>query len=142
MDKVIRRLQCHRGRLKKFKAEKYRGVEKICLNSLCFQNIETIKSMVDTFGGQSVVASLDVKKTILGGYKLYDSSCSNLHQADYFETHLEQLLEAGVGEIMLGAIDKEGTLSGPDLVLINKVSEKIGVPLISFLPLDLDANVC
>ena len=41
------------------------GVEKICLNSLCFQNIETIKSMVDTFGGQSVVASLDVKKTIL-----------------------------------------------------------------------------
>ena len=32
---------------------------------------------------------------------------------------------------MLGAIDKEGTLSGPDLVLINKVSEKIGVPLIS-----------
>ena len=107
------------------------GVEKICLNSLCFQNIDIIKSMVNTFGAQSVVASLDVKKTILGGYKLYDSSCSILHRADYFETHLEQLLEAGVGEIMLGAIDKEGTLSGPDLVLINKVSKKIGVPLIS-----------
>ena len=106
-------------------------IQKARKHKLAWFLSSTIKSMVDTFGGQSVVASLDVKKTILGGYKLYDSSCSNLHQADYFETHLEQLLEAGVGEIMLGAIDKEGTLSGPDLVLINKVSKKIGVPLIS-----------
>ena len=33
------------------------GVEKICLNSLCFDNIETIKSMVNRFGSQSIVAS-------------------------------------------------------------------------------------
>ena len=107
------------------------GVEKICLNSLCFDNIETIKSMVNRFGSQSIVASLDVKKSVLGGYKLQDSSNSTLYNTDYFETHLERLLEAGVGEIMLGAIDKDGTLSGPDLKLIKKVSEGIGVPLIS-----------
>ena len=87
--------------------------------------------MVNTFGSQSIVASLDVKKSVLGGYKLQDSSNSTLYNTDYFETHLEQLLEAGVGEIMLGAIDKDGTLSGPDLKLIKKVSEGIGVPLIS-----------
>ena len=107
------------------------GVEKICLNSICFDNIETIKSMVNRFGSQSIVASLDVKKSVLGGYKLQDSSNSTLYNTDYFETHLERLLEAGVGEIMLGAIDKDGTLSGPDLKLIKKVSEGIGVPLIS-----------
>ena len=107
------------------------GVEKICVNSLCFDNIETIKSMVRRFGSQSIVASIDVKKSALGGYKLQDSSNSTLYNTNYFETHLEKLLEAGVGEIMLGAIDKDGTLSGPDLKLIKRVSKEIRVPLIS-----------
>jgi cyclase len=62
---------------------------------------------------------------------LQDSSKSTSYNSNYFETHLEQLLQAGVGEIMLGAIDKDGTLSGPDIKLIKKVSREIGVPLIS-----------
>ena len=107
------------------------GVEKICVNSLCFENIETIKSMVNRFGSQSIVASLDVKRSVMGGYKLQNSSTSNQFNAGYFETHLQQLLEAGVGEIMLGAIDKDGTLTGPDLKLIRRVSNQIKVPLIS-----------
>ena len=107
------------------------GVEKICVNSLCFENIETIKSMVKRFGSQSIVASLDVKRSVMGGYKLQNSSTSTLLNAGYFETHLQQLLEAGVGEIMLGAIDKDGTLTGPDLKLIRRVSNQIKVPLIS-----------
>ena len=87
--------------------------------------------MVKRFGSQSIVASLDVKKSVMGGYKLQNSSTSNLFNAGYFETHLQQLLEAGVGEIMLGAIDKDGTLTGPDLKLIKRVSNQIKVPLIS-----------
>jgi cyclase len=87
--------------------------------------------MVMKFGSQSIVASLDVKKSVFGDYKLQDSSTSTSYNSNYFETHLEQLLQAGVGEIMLGAIDKDGTLSGPDIKLIKKVSREIGVPLIS-----------
>ena len=105
------------------------GVEKICVNSLCFENIETIKSMVKRFGSQSIVASLMLRGP--KGFKLQNSSNSTLYNTDYFETHLQQLLEAGVGEIMLGAIDKDGTLTGPDLKLIKKVSNQIKVPLIS-----------
>ena len=87
--------------------------------------------MVKKFGSQSIVASIDVKKTLLGRYKLYDSSGSCSYDAKFLENHLQQLLHVGVGEIMLGSIDKDGTLSGPDLNIIKKVSEKIRIPLIS-----------
>ncbi|MEC8420791.1 MAG: AglZ/HisF2 family acetamidino modification protein [Verrucomicrobiota bacterium] len=107
------------------------GVEKICINSLCFQDVSIIKSMVKKFGSQSIVASIDVKKTLFGRYKLYDSSSSCSYDAKFLENHLQQLLHVGVGEIMLGSIDKDGTLSGPDLNIIKKVSEKIRIPLIS-----------
>ena len=55
------------------------------------------------------------------------------------------MVEAGAGEILLNAVDRDGTLSGPDLNLIRTASESIGVPLvavggISSLP-DIKASV-
>ena len=47
------------------------GVEKICLQSLCFENLSTVRDMVDSFGSQSIVVSVDVKRTFWGERRLY-----------------------------------------------------------------------
>lgn len=44
---------------------------------------------------------------------------------------LTQAIEAGAGEILLNAVDRDGTLSGMDLKLINEASKKCSVPLIA-----------
>ena len=38
------------------------GVEKVCLQSLVFDNLNLLKEMINSFGSSSIVVSLDVKK--------------------------------------------------------------------------------
>ena len=47
------------------------------------------------------------------------------------ERHLENLLAAEVGEIIFNCVHKDGTLSGPDLNILNKISDKVTIPLVA-----------
>ncbi len=42
------------------------GIEKVILNTYTVLNFDLVKKLVDKFGSQSVVFSLDVKKTLTG----------------------------------------------------------------------------
>jgi imidazole glycerol-phosphate synthase subunit HisF len=107
------------------------GVEKICLQSLCFENLSTVRDMVDSFGSQSIVVSVDVKRTFWGERRLYCSSTNRIMKGQAIESHLTELMEAGVGEIILGSVDKDGTLSGPDIELITSAARNLDVPLVA-----------
>ena len=107
------------------------GIEKICLQTMCFENLNLVKDMVQKFGSQSVVASVDAKKTILGKYKLFRSSKMTVVEDLSIEKHLQNLLAAEVGEIIFNCVHKDGTLSGPDLNILNKISDKVTIPLVA-----------
>ena len=47
------------------------GVEKVIINSAAFLNPELIVKAVKIFGSQSLVVSMDVKKSLFGGYEVY-----------------------------------------------------------------------
>ena len=47
------------------------GVEKIALSSILIENPNLISEIASKVGSQSVVAVLDVKKKLLGGYEVY-----------------------------------------------------------------------
>ena len=47
------------------------------------------------------------------------------------QSYLTDLMEVGVGEIILGSVDKDGTLSGPDTELITLASRNLDVPLVA-----------
>ena len=47
------------------------------------------------------------------------------------ETHIENLKNSGVGEIIIQSIDKEGTMKGYDYSLFNKIGSLIDCPLIA-----------
>ena len=50
------------------------GIEKVILNSILDQNIELVKEATEKFGAQSIVASIDVKKSLFGKYQVYTNS--------------------------------------------------------------------
>lgn len=106
------------------------GVEKVCLQSAVLDNPSFITELSDTFGVQSIMISLDIKKSLFGNYRLYNSSKGNSLNSNWLET-LNYLISFGVGEVLLNSVDRDGTLSGPDLDLIKKASSHIKVPLIS-----------
>jgi len=106
------------------------GVEKICLQTAAFDNPNLINELANQFGSQSVMVSVDVKKNWLGKPKLYQSATGRLIETAWMDK-LKELISAGAGEVLLNAVDKDGTLTGPDLSFIKQASAVIDVPLIA-----------
>lgn len=106
------------------------GAEKIILNSILFENLCLVEDMAKHFGSQSIVASLDVKKQLWGGYKLYSHGGTKVHQHNLL-TFCHDLSEAGVGEIMITSIHQEGTQKGYDISLIDAVMKNTDLPIIA-----------
>jgi cyclase len=106
------------------------GVEKICLQTAALENLALVTELAERFGSQSVMVSIDIKKNWLGSPQVYSASREKVIVTNWLEL-LHQLIEAGAGEVLLNAVDKDGTLSGPDLDLIQKASKAVQVPLIA-----------
>lgn len=106
------------------------GFEKVVLNSVCHEEPSFVTRVSEHFGNQAVVASVDVRKNIWGNYDVYSHSGKKKSKKGLLEwvVELEQL---GAGELLLTSIDREGTWSGFDLNLIQKVTESINIPVIA-----------
>lgn len=106
------------------------GFEKVVLNSVCYEQPSFVTRVSEHYGTQAVVASVDVKKNLWGNYDVYSHAGKKKQKKGLLEwvAELEQL---GAGELLLTSIDKEGTWSGFDLHLIQKVTEAIGIPVIA-----------
>lgn len=106
------------------------GVEKICLQTAALENPSLISDLAYEFGSQSVMVSVDIKKNWLSKPKLYHSATGKFMDAPWMDT-LNELVSAGAGEVLLNVVDKDGTLMGPDLSIIEQASTSVDVPLIA-----------
>ena len=104
------------------------GVEKIVIGENSFNNFKFLNEMSRIFGSQSIVVSMDIKKSLFGRYNLKNKK--NFFPID-LSNYVKNLEKAGVGEILLTSVDKEGTFYGLDLDLISFVSEKVTIPIIA-----------
>lgn len=108
----------------------YLGIEKISLGAATFEVPDLIRRAADEFGNQAVVVTLDVRKTLLGGYSVRTRRGANDMRLSAVVA--AQRAEAvGAGEILLYSIDRDGTWSGFDLKLITEVTNAVGVPVIA-----------
>ena len=104
------------------------GAEKVSINSAGLRNPALIKEAAATFGSQSVVAAIDVKKDFLGRYRVYDHSKNKTINIDPVE-FARKATGMGAGEILINSVDRDGTGEGYDLELVRKVSDSVTVPI-------------
>jgi cyclase len=106
------------------------GVEKVAINTACHTTPRLISEAADRFGSQSVIASIDVKRTLLGRYDVVTRGGTERTGKDPVReaNRMEQL---GAGEILLTSIDRDGTFEGYDLNLIGKVSNAVKIPVVA-----------
>jgi imidazole glycerol-phosphate synthase subunit HisF len=107
----------------------FNGIEKVILNKAAMKNPELISEIAGKFGAQAVVASIDVKKNIWGKYKVYTDNGSNSTNLDPV-VFAQQCEKAGAGEILLQAIDRDGTYTGYDLGILQKIASSVNIPVI------------
>ena len=106
------------------------GVEKISIQDAFYDDIKFLKSLVEQFGSQSIVASIDVKRTWTGKHKLYSARYGSFLRIDLMQ-FLIKIIDLGVGEILINSVDRDGTQSGIERDLIGKISRISKVPIIS-----------
>lgn len=105
------------------------GFEKIVINSAFYRNINLVKQIAETFGTQSIIASVDVKKDFIGTYHAYSNSGHKKERGEVIGW-MQELQKEGVGEILLTDIAREGTWSGFDIPFIRKVTQQLKIPVI------------
>jgi cyclase len=105
------------------------GADKIAVNTALYEQPDIVNQAARRFGSQCVVASIDVRQTDEGRY----ICVSRAGTCDTAREPLEvarEAVERGAGEILLTSIDRDGTMTGYDLDLIERVAV-VPVPVIA-----------
>lgn len=106
------------------------GVEKVVLNHHALHNSDLIGEAAEYFGSSTIIGAIDVKKDFWGHYKVFDHSLGKVTAHNPVE-YAQLLQRAGVGEIFLNNVDRDGTYQGLDKELISRISAVLSVPLIA-----------
>lgn len=105
------------------------GAEKVAISSAAINNFDLIQKIGSAVGIQSVVVVLDVKKKgIFGGYEIFihnGKKATGIKVKDF----VQRLNKAGVGEIVINSIDRDGKMEGFDLSLVEMVREAADGPI-------------
>ena len=106
------------------------GADKVAINTAMVANPDLIRLATEEFGSQCVVVSIDAKCYPDGHYEVFThagTQPTSIHPVD-----LAQQAEAlGAGEILLTAIERDGTMQGYELELIAAVSRAVSIPVIA-----------
>jgi imidazole glycerol-phosphate synthase subunit HisF len=106
------------------------GFEKVILNSVTYDHPHMLRQAAEIYGSQAIVACVDVKRRLFGGYDLYTHSARR-RRGVKLEDHLATLVSHGVGEIIINSIDRDGTMSGYDLAAVKAACGRVSLPVIA-----------
>ena len=108
----------------------YAGAEKVVLNSVTVSNPYLVKSAVELVGSQSIVVSIDAKRSVFGGYRVCTESGKKVTKIDPVE-HAKRVVDLGAGEVLINSVDKDGMMTGYDIDLIGRISDAVKVPVVA-----------
>ncbi len=106
------------------------GVEKVAINSHAAEHEEIVGACAGEFGNQSIVLSIDVKKSWRGKRQVLIGGGRKKTSHDPVD-YARRMENAGAGEILLTSIDRDGTWEGYDIDLIREVSGAVTIPVIA-----------
>ena len=106
------------------------GADKIAINTAAIARPELIKEVSRRFGSQAMVLSIEAKQVAPGRWEAYTDNGRERTGLDVLEW-VKRGVDLGAGEILLTAVDREGTRSGFDLDLLRQVSQAVPVPVIA-----------
>ena len=111
------------------------GAEKINVNSAAVRRPALVAECADAIGGQNVVLSMDVRRAardleLPSGYEMVIDGGRRPMGIDALAWALEGE-RLGAGELVVNAIDADGTRAGYELELTRMLSEAVRIPVIA-----------
>jgi cyclase len=106
------------------------GADKAAINTAAIRRPELIREAAMAFGSSTVVVSIEAIRKRDGTYECYTDYGRESSGVDAFEWAIKAT-KLGAGELLVTAIDREGTGKGFDLDLTRRISESVSIPVIA-----------
>lgn len=106
------------------------GADKVVVNSAAYRDVSIVTRIADAFGTQAVIASVDVRRDQSAATWRCFSDCGRREESASLSAHLDALVRAGAGELLITSIDREGTMSGYDVELLRFAASRVPIPVI------------
>ena len=107
------------------------GADKVSLGSAGIRNPELVSQIVNDFGSQVLVISLDLKRTKTpSGYGVTLNGGRVLTDLDALEW-VREVQDLGAGELLVNSIDADGTRDGFDIPMLEAIRAIASVPIIA-----------
>jgi len=108
------------------------GADKVAVNTAAIHRPELVAEIADRFGNQVLVLSVDARRApgTDSGFEVTTHGGRKSAGLDAIEWAV-RACELGAGEILLNAMDADGTREGFDLDLIRAVRREVTVPVIA-----------
>ncbi|KRF16026.1 imidazole glycerol phosphate synthase subunit HisF [Nocardioides sp. Soil796] len=108
------------------------GADKVAMNTAAINRPELIAEVADRFGNQVLVLSVDARRApnTDSGFEVTTHGGRTSAGLDAIEW-AARATDLGAGEILLNAMDADGTQDGFDLELIRAVRREVSIPVIA-----------
>jgi len=108
------------------------GADKVAINTAAIRRPELIRDVAERFGNQVLVLSVDARRApgTDSGFEVTTHGGRQSAGIDAIEWAV-RAAELGAGEILLNAMDADGTEDGFDLVLLRAVRREVTIPVIA-----------
>ena len=105
------------------------GADKVSINTAAVQNSKVVEVSSRKFGSQCIVVAIDAKRND-DGWEIFTHGGRNPTGINALEFALK-MEKCGAGELLVTSMDKDGTQSGYDVELMQKISSSVNIPVIA-----------
>ena len=106
------------------------GADKVSFNSAAVSNPKVISEAADRFGKQCIVVAIDAKTTSEGTWEIFTHGGTRSTGIDAV-LFAKEMEKRGAGEILLTAMDNDGTKKGYNISLTRAISDAVKIPVIA-----------
>ena len=109
------------------------GADKVAINSAAINDAEFVRSAAKRFGSQCIVVAVDAKRSVNPNgnrWEIFTHGGRNPTGINALE-FASKMEKCGAGELLVTSMDKDGTQSGYDIELMQKISSMVNIPVIA-----------
>ncbi len=106
------------------------GADKVAINTAAVTNRPFVKEAAEKFGDQCIVVAIDAKQVTPGHWEIFTHGGRNATGIDAI-AFAREVVSLGAGELLVTSMDRDGTKSGYDIGLTQRIADAVSVPVIA-----------
>ena len=106
------------------------GADKVSINTAAVARPDFVREAAEKFGAQCIVVAIDAKQVSPGRWEIFTHGGRNATGLEAV-AFAREVVSLGAGELLVTSMDRDGTKSGYDLGLTERISDAVSVPVIA-----------